>query len=379
MSGAIVAEGMGVAPAEPRWRGRSKIRIVGMLGWRWVAGAALCGSVALAVVVLGWSLRLGRRWGLRAAGIRDGRPLPNLLIGEIPGAGFFPRVLGGLWTNIKVGVQAAANAWVVTLPGGLLMHFSWSAGWMNSFTKGYEDAAVGPLVGFLGIFLFMAAMAYLPMAQARQAVTGKGRRFWDYRRIRQVMAQRWFSCLWLGVAYVGAGFVLLIADALLAFLTNGRPDLADVPRAQLLGELKLYFLLWGFFVFPAFVFLRAWAARIYVRGVADLLRSGKWTERHLCDEDKAWAGELERGSGDPSPAVVRVAKHTGVFAGRNVARVALFVVWFGFVAEIYVAQFFVARSVQRWLSQPLVQVPWFRYLPDHLVEAAEAELAAESK
>ena len=46
-----------------------------------------------------------------------------------------------------------ANTWVLTLVPSLLMLFSWEAGWDNSFNKGYEQAAIGPTTGTLGIDL----------------------------------------------------------------------------------------------------------------------------------------------------------------------------------------------------------------------------------
>ena len=56
-----------------------------------------------------------------------------------------------LWLNLTIGAQAIFNTWVLTMPGCVLMLFSWYAGWHNSFNKGYEQAVVGPLTGFGGI------------------------------------------------------------------------------------------------------------------------------------------------------------------------------------------------------------------------------------
>jgi hypothetical protein len=52
------------------------------------------------------------------------------------------------------------------------MLWSWEQGWINSFHGGYELAWFGPTMGFLGIFVFVGVMFYVPMAQAHQAVTG---------------------------------------------------------------------------------------------------------------------------------------------------------------------------------------------------------------
>jgi hypothetical protein len=37
--------------------------------------------------------------------------------------------------------------------------------------------------------------------------------------------------------------------------------------------------------------------------------------------------------------------------------------WFAFVAQIFVSEFFNYHPVVGWLNQPLVHLPWFRYIP----------------
>ena len=76
------------------------------------------------------------------------------------------------------------------LPVGALWLLSWWGGWQNSFHKGYEQAWVGPVVGLLGIGLFLPVMTYVPLAQARQAATGSWRAFWDLSLIRRLARAR---------------------------------------------------------------------------------------------------------------------------------------------------------------------------------------------
>jgi hypothetical protein len=60
--------------------------------------------------------------------------------------------------------------------------------------------------------------------------------------------------------------------------------------------------------------------------------------------------------------------------GRITTGVALFLVWFSFVAQIYVSEFLLKSSWGHgWVNQPLVQLPWFNYIPPGL--KAEAEKA----
>ena len=38
-------------------------------------------------------------------------------------------------------------------------------------------------------------------------------------------------------------------------------------------------------------------------------------------------------------------------------------VWFAFIAQVYVSEFLHLRPVTAWLNQPLIRLPWFRYVP----------------
>jgi hypothetical protein len=41
-------------------------------------------------------------------------------------------------------------------------------------------------------------------------------------------------------------------------------------------------------------------------------------------------------------------------------------VWFTFVAQIFISEFINYHPVIGWLNQPLVQLPWFHYVPGGL-------------
>ena len=91
----------------------------------------------------------------------------------------FTALFHSLWINLKTGFQGICNTWLLTLPTGLLWVFAWYDGWNNSFNKGYEQYYVGMIIGGIGVLLFIAAMFYVPLAQARQAVTGDWRAFYS--------------------------------------------------------------------------------------------------------------------------------------------------------------------------------------------------------
>src|SRR2546429_8683233 len=86
----------------------------------------------------------------------------------------------------------------------------WYDGWNNSFNKGYEQFSVGPGVSVLGILLFITAMLYVPMAQARQAVTGNWRCFYQFRLIRTLVRRRWFACFGLAALYALCSLPILV-------------------------------------------------------------------------------------------------------------------------------------------------------------------------
>src|SRR5437879_10635538 len=182
-------------------------------------GMLFCQSVLGALAVLGWTYRVMQRsvlkqwWKLSESPAKsesfvefvagDSRTCehihsPNWFliqnfregIRRLPEAGVGKRLLTvlralgqSLWTNVRLGVQGIFNTWVLTLPACVLMLFGWYDGWNNSFNKGYEQFLVGPGISWLGIMLFIAAMLYSPMAQARQAFTGKWRSFYQFRLI----------------------------------------------------------------------------------------------------------------------------------------------------------------------------------------------------
>ena len=45
---------------------------------------------------------------------------------------------------------------------------------------------------------------------------------------------------------------------------------------------------------------------------------------------------------------------------------ALALVWFAFVAQIFVSEFLNYHPGVGWLNQPTAQAPWFHYIPGHL-------------
>ncbi|MGI9463909.1 MAG: hypothetical protein ACR2OM_08215, partial [Aestuariivirgaceae bacterium] len=236
--------------------------------WKTVAGIALCLTPVTAVLVLGWIARSMQRLTFKAwfndhanaaLGSRfddfvrgdDGSAhlacWPNWILatrtGDEAGAGGrlrrgFARLFGSLGSNLKLGLQVLLNTWVLTLPAGLMWAVSWWGGWENSFNKGYEQAAVGPAIGLAGVALFLAAMTYVPLAQARQAATGSWRSFYDFRFLRVLARQSRWRLVWLAVAFAVAGLILAgvhVGPLALGNLLDGTAPLDEQQVKEIAG------------------------------------------------------------------------------------------------------------------------------------------------
>src|SRR5262245_51978657 len=276
--------------SETRRRISSRIWMTLILFWKWLAGAALCLNALTSVLVLGWTYRFMQRavlkywWKrseLRAQGIdlatfvagsprtEDHSHWPNWLVQQnvranvrngLAGAPslwaatrcVLRAPLGSFWLNLKTGVQGIANTWVLTMPGCLLWLFAWYDGWNNSFHKGYEQFWVGPLTGWLGVMLFIAAMLYVPMAQVRQAITGDWRSFYQFRLIWRLVRRRWIACLGLAVLYSACSVPVTILKTVPAFVPQMVPAAATWEEAQVLAFLRQYFFFGCLVVFPIF-------------------------------------------------------------------------------------------------------------------------------
>lgn len=397
------------APAAIRWKkfaaalGNSATAI-----WKLLAGGALCQGVFGSILVVGWTFRLAQRLVLRQWWKQSGSPSENISFENFvarmpahrqhqhwpnwileqnrawlsaPSAPGWSKIRAtckalshSLWQNLKLGLQAIFNTWVFTLPGCLLMLFSWYAGWQNSFNKGYEQAAVGPLTGFAGIFLFIAAMYYVPMAQIRQASTGDWRSFYQFKVVWQLIRRRWLACLGLALLYAALSLPVTILKTLPAFFPQINPALVDLSPAEALAFAKTYYFYAGFAVFISFVLLRVAAARIYASSLLACVQSGAMHEESLAENEWEALHHLDLMSvrlRRPRHFLVETLAWFGTKIGRVTVGVAIFLVWFAFVSQVYVSEFFNRSEYSRgWLNQPLVQLPWFNYIPNELEKSA---------
>lgn len=288
-------------------------------------------------------------------------------------------LFGSLWLNFRTGLLGVFNTFVVTIIPVLLWYFGWLGGWNISFYKEYEGSAFGASVSIIGIVLFIATMLYVPMAQARQAVAGEWRRFYDYKFIRRVARSQPLPMLLLAGMYSLASIPVVVLTSVLP-MGLGDSVWAELSDSAFLQTLNTYFLWVSIVGFLAYWILHRLAARLYARGVYRLATHGEieWSalsafERESFDQLGIMPPSEERRRTFIGQAVNWVAKPTW----RVALGTATLVVWFTFVAQIFVSEFFNYHPREGFLNQPLVQLPAFRHVPDALVERVRAEENAE--
>ncbi len=371
--------------------------------WKYLVGALFCQSILGSVAIIGWTYRLSQRvalryWWARSERKQSATRLADHLAQHDPAhehlhwPNWFnaqnfrtairrhadastaahlwqtiKAVFRSLGSNVKIGLQGIFNTWVLTMPACILWLFSWYDGWNNSFNKGYEQAIVGPGVGVLGIVLFIAAMMYVPLAQARQAVTGDWRSFYHFSFVWRLVRRHWLGCLIL------AGFTSLFFLPLMIMKTAPQffgvdAKFANLTEKQIVQSLNGYFFSCAFLVFPLFVALRVLAARIYARGILLGVQTGEIAVTDLAPRERLELQRLNLIQVNPPRSrhvLLRVARSTTslVLFGAGIWATAF--LWFTFVAQLYISEFFSYHGVIGWLNQPLIQLPWFRYVPAH--------------
>ena len=375
---------------------------------KFVWGMLFCQSFLGSILVVGWTYRLAQRaalkfwWSRRAASERGltldqflgasertkphqhwpnwflqqnfretirapERRAPALRDSTGPRLPFV--FVDSLSQNFWIGLRAITNTWVLTLPACLFWWFGWYDGWNNSFNKGYEQAPVGPLISIFGIVLFIAAMFYVPLAQARQAVTGEWRSFFQFRLVWRIVRGRWISSVALALLYSLFALPLNVLKTSPAFQPVANPALGNLTDLQVLKHLESYFFFCAIVMLPAYVILRLLAARIYASGILGLLQTAKIQPAELAPLEFETLQRLNLLEARPNPArhfFVRFITWTTTRVGRIASTFALALIWFTFVAQIYVTEFLQYHSGLGWMNQPLVQLPWFHYVPARL-------------
>lgn len=313
-----------------------------------------------------WVVRQGFRKAIKASREKGiGRVAKTLLKGCV----------GSLVSNFRMGLTSIINVWVLTLPGCLLWQFAWYDGWNNSFNKGYEQAAVGPLTGITGVILFIAAMLYVPMAQVRQAVSKDWRVFYQFKVNWRLICRAAPQLAGLAVLYSLFTLPVMIIKTVPGFLPQIHPPMAEMNASDALSWLNGYFFWTSILVFPLFILLRWVAGTIYSRVLWKEVASGGLTWNDLSAHENACLKPLihnlplapERGW------LTRFMLWTFTRVGNVISGILVVIVWFSLVAQIYISEFLKYNPVVGWLNQPMIQLPSNHYIPRQLKAAAREE------
>lgn len=372
---------------------RTRLRFVVRTGWglwKWLLGALSCQTAISAVVGAGWGYRMAKRstlktWWKCSEGNGESfrsyarsqpcyaayERTPHWIVGQTKRERW--RWVGSLRANGWIGFRAWIHASLFLVVPACLMMFSWYSGWDNSFNKGYEQFSVGAVLGWIGMLLFVGVMLYLPMAQARFAVTNEIRSFYQFRLLRAVIRHRWLGCVLLAGAYSVIHLPLMVMGSFLG-VAAAESDITD-PNAlaalsppEALAFLKQYFFLWGFYAFAAFVALRVLGAKVYAHGLLAAARRGRLAHGALHPWEREALQRLGLGEEISPRGVMRRA-------GNTIARAVLggtlaVLLWTSLALQGYVTQFFTYQpEIRRWGNQPLIQIPWIRHLPKPLLES----------
>jgi hypothetical protein len=394
----------------------TSILVVGWL-YRWMQGTVLRGwwkrspirqemSFEAFCAALGHDAPVQRpRWFLQErASAALHRPGPD---GHPPGGlqKFFRIVklpIGSLWRNFRVGLLGLIATFLLTGPGCLVMLFGWEFGWLVSFNKVYEQAFIGLVVSVAGIGLFIVAMLYVPMAQVHQAVTGDFRAFFDFRFVWRLIQARLTGYLGLAAltALIGFLFVEVVKTAPGFFFNN--PELqehmdaytelkaisefspetaaeegvdpvaaaaqAEVHREAVLKALNQFLLTCCFGLFVALLVTRRIAAAVYRSAVIKVLDRGRVARQDLHPTLVRWFDALRLNIIPTAevPGFVYAVRWSGGWVYRKLLYTLLVLIWFLFVAKVYVGEFFNYHPVVGFANHALIQFPCFDFVPSHL-------------
>jgi hypothetical protein len=227
----------------------------------------------------------------------------------------------------------------------------------------------GPLTGWAGVALFVAAMVYVPMAQVHQAVTGDFRAFFEFGFVWRLIRARPGSYVFFAVMFLDFAVVVEILKTLPTGFDDHLPLFSSASDVELLWLFRGYYLGCSLFLVLSLLVTRLIVLHVYADAVLEVLRRSPAARAELHPRLAGWLDRLEL----PTP-VSRPARRRWY---RLPAQAALFVVllavWFAFVAKVYVGEFFNYHPGVGFVNHPLIQVPCCNYVPAHVGTASGGE------
>ena len=220
-----------------------------------ILGTFFCVWAPTSLIVLGWLMRRMRHVALTRAGLSSERP--SWIMGR--SHRWYARLLGGFAANMREGIMAAFSLALATAPFTVIWLLSWWAGWENSFSKGYEQAFVGPMLGLAGVAVFCVLMIWIPMALADQAVENRALALFEWRMVRSAVRHSGWGYVFLAVVTVVMSLPLFAGRGLVTFASGIIPGFDEMSPAEALEIMGRIDLALAAYVFLGLVILRGWA------------------------------------------------------------------------------------------------------------------------
>lgn len=304
-------------------------------------GSLLCAGPITAILALGWLTR----WSGHRAGESFGRAAeaPGWVLGprEVRGrpSSGLGRALGGLAANLRAGLMALTALMAWTLPFTLLWLGAWWAGWENSFNKGYEQAAIGPVTFLTGWLLATLILPALPLILTHMAAEDRLSAAFELRRLRSLIAEAGWRIPALSFVTVVFALPFMAARGLIMLapeLWPGIEDLGPEAVAEIQGRITLGLAL---LAFASAWTLRWLATTVYLRAAP----------RAAGRKPGLWDGSEAAEAAEPAHAPSRLATLAWYAAAM--------VITLG-IAFLILAGQFLDHAWWRWLFHPALTLPW---------------------
>ena len=279
------------------------------------------------------------------------------------------RFLRALFIQYRNGVLSLFNTWLLTLPFALVWLWMWWAGWNNTFSRGYEEEGLAAVLSVASVIGFSFIMLYLPIAQARRALHGRWKSFFDFRAVRAIARHVRFRLLILALFYaLGSAGLMAGTKIFPAFFEQAYHIDLENPKAVKDAVFGHFFIVILCF-YCGLLIVKRMNARVYAIGVLKALRSQALNHDQLSPfERDLLLNRLHFAPADPRPALASWRTkllRTIKAASRLVLVLATLAVWGSVAFSVYFGQFMNLSHVD-WLNQPMIQMPYIRVPEIHV-------------
>lgn len=322
---------------------------------RFVLGSLMAMFAATAIPLLGWQvqrmerstyLAIMRRSGIgRRAAVERFRTSKDFVDMAAPVALVeVAHPLRSMWRHVTIGVRALVAFGLLLGPLGAIFALAWWGGWNNSFYKGYENAAYGPLSFMVALALALPLLALHQMAQPHFAAQKRIGAMVDWGQLLAMLSV---------VPLRSLGHILLVIvlclpvfgfRSLPVFAEGIAPELVHATPAELEAVRFGIIAVTGAYVFLASLWIRISAARIYGAALAKLAgQPGLAPSRAVRLADNLVPERARRAA----------------WPGRTrcgLVLVVLSLVWVLLPAMVVVGQF-MNINWMLWVNHPLVLLP----------------------